>query len=332
MNKTKEEYITIVSSLILIVLFGCSLTVGQYNISLDEILSLILNREVDSLTKSVFFNLRLPRSLMALLAGLGLSLAGAIYQIIFHNPLASPDIIGVSSGANLGAAIFITIFSQQAIPLTLGAFFGGLLAVFSVLLLVRGAKRTSTSTYVLAGIVISSAAKTGIMILKYFSDSESKLAAIEYWTMGSFAAITAKKLLFVLPSFLIGTLGLLMLRRQIQMLSLSDDEARSLGVDLRLIRFIILVLSTMLVASIVSVTGLISFIGLIAPHISFLLLKRKNNSYLLLSMIIGGILMVSSDMLCRTVTTSELPISILTTIMGLPIIVYLMLKSNGMNK
>ncbi len=329
MDKKKTQFVILISLIFLFVLTVVSLAIGQYQISTREIFSLIFTNNVKPLTKSVFLNLRLPRVLMALISGAGLSLAGAIYQTIFHNQLASPDIIGVSSGANLGAAVFITILSSSIIPTALGAFIGALLSVLLVLLLVKGTRESNTSTYVLAGIVISSAAKTGIMLLKYFADSESELAAIEYWTMGSLSSITATKLLYIAPFSIISIVILLIFNRQIQLLSLSDDEALSLGVNLKVIRMIILFVSTLLVSSIVSITGLISFIGLISPHIAYLVLKRKNKSYLVLSMITGALLLVLSDILARTISSSEIPISILTTIMGLPVLIALMLRKKG---
>ncbi len=322
----RERFVLSVAFVILLVLFLLSLAIGQYRISIEEIISIFLGKDIPMLTKKVFLGLRLPRSLMAVLAGVGLALSGAVYQTIFHNQLASPDIIGVSSGANFGAALFITILSSSLLPVAAGAFVGALMSVLLVLLLVRGTGRRDTSTYVLAGIVISAAAKTGIMLLKYFADSESQLAAIEYWTMGSLASMTSAKVLATLPFCLIGIVGLLLFRRQIQILSIGDDEARSLGVNLRFIRICILLLSTLLVSAIVSVTGLIAFVGLISPHIAYLILKRKRSSYFVLSMETGAILMVFSDILARTISTSELPISIPTTIIGLPVLISLMLR------
>ena len=194
---------------ILIVTMLCSFCVGKYPISLLEIKKLICGGEVADMTRKVFYTLRVPRTCMAILSGAGLGLAGAVYQIIFKNPLASPDIIGISSGANLGAAVAIVTVGGSMIGVASGAFIGGLLAVLMVVLLVRATRSTSTSTYVLAGIIIAAVAKAFIMLLKYYADSESQLAAIEYWTMGSLASVTAAKVLSVLPFWLIGFAGLL---------------------------------------------------------------------------------------------------------------------------
>lgn len=324
---TKEDWRTF--GLVGAVLLGaaaCSLCVGKYPISLGEIGVLLTGGPVKELTRRVFFTLRLPRTVMAILSGAGLGLAGTVYQIIFKNPLASPDIIGISSGANLGAAVAIVTLSGTMASVAAGAFAGGLLAVALVMLLVRTTRSNSTSTYVLAGIILSAAAKAFIMLLKYYADSESQLAAIEYWTMGSLSAVTADKVLAVLPFWLTGFAGLLLLRRQVGLLSLNEEECRALGVRLGLVRRLVLALSTLLVASVICVTGLISFAGLIAPHIARMILRRQNARTMVLSALVGGAVLLIADILARTLYASELPISILTTVIGVPVLVACMCR------
>ena len=301
--------------------FIASICIGNYPISIREIISILTGGEVSVMTRKVFFTLRLPRTCMGVMAGAGLGVAGSVYQMIFRNPLASPDIIGVSSGANLGAAIAIGVGG-----IALGAFAGGLLAVAFVVLLVRATRANTTATYVLAGIVISAVAKSVIMLLKYYADSESNLAAIEYWTMGSFAGVTASKVLSILPFWLIGFVGLFLLHRQVGLLSLNEEECRTLGVRLYRVRLTVLTLSTLLVASIVSITGLISFIGLIAPHIARMMIKRENTDTMVLSAMVGAAVMLVADIFARSLYAGGLPISILTTIIGVPVLVYFMCK------
>ncbi len=302
----------------------CSFCVGKYPISLREIGRLLTGGPVSAMTGKVFYTLRVSRTCMALLGGAGLGLAGAVYQIIFKNPLASPDIIGISSGANLGAAVVIVTVSGTMYSVAAGAFIGGLLAVVSVVLLVQATGSRSTSTYVLAGIIIAAVAKALIMLLKYCADSESKMAAIEYWTMGTLSAVTGSKVLAILPFWLAGFLGLFLLQRQIQLLSLNEDECQSLGVRLRPIRWVVLALSTLLVASVISVTGLISFTGLISPHIARLMIKRQNAQTMALSAMVGGAVLLISDILARALYAAELPISILTTVIGVPVLIWFM--------
>ena len=306
-----------------------SFCVGKYPISLGEIRTLVTGGEVKEMTSKVFFTLRVPRTIMALLGGMGLGLAGGVYQNIFKNPLASPDIIGISSGANMGAAIAIVSVSGTMVSIAVGAFAGGLAAVMLVMALVQATKSNATSTYVLAGIIISAMANTVIMLLKYYADSESELAAIEYWTMGSLASITASKVWAVLPFWVIGFGGLLLLHRQIGLLSLNEEECRALGVRLSAVRITVLLLSTLLVSSVICVTGLISFAGLIAPHIARMMIRRQNSQTLVLSALVGGGVLLIADILARTLYAAELPISILTTVIGVPILLWFMCKRRG---
>lgn len=300
-----------------------SICVGKYSITVDDIRAIFAGKEVDDMTRRVFLTLRLPRTIMAIIAGVGLGVAGSVYQIIFKNPLASPDIIGIAGGANLGAAIAIVSVSTSGMfAIASRAFWGGLAAVVCVMLLVKATRSRSTSTYVLAGIVINAISKAVIMALKYFADPENELAAMEYWEMGTFGNTTLSKLLSILPMFLIGLIGILLLRRQIELMSLSDNECRALGVRLKPVRAAVLALSTLMVGSIISVTGLISFAGLIAPHTARLMLRRNNSTTIIMSGMVGAFVVLTADILARVLYSAELPISILTTVIGVPILVY----------
>ena len=300
-----------------------SVCVGKYSITTADIRAILMGGQVDEMTRNVFITLRLPRTVMAVIAGIGLGMAGSVYQIIFKNPLASPDIIGIAGGANLGAAIaIVSVSTSGMIAIAAGAFWGGLIAVVCVMLLVRATRATSTSTYVLAGIVINAISKAVIMALKYFADPENELAAMEYWEMGTFGNTTLSKLLSILPMFLIGLAGILLLRRQIELMSLSDNECRALGVRLRPVRAAVLALSTLMVGSIISVTGLISFAGLIAPHTARLMLRRNNSTTIIMSGLVGSFVVLAADIIARILYSAELPISILTTVIGVPILVY----------
>ncbi len=213
---------------------------------------------------------------MGLISGLSLGVAGGVYQTIFRNPLASPDLTGVASGASLGAACVIVLGAGGSGEIMAGAFTMGMLALGLVLLLVGAARLERTGSYILAGVVVSALAEAGLMALKVMADPERELAALEVWTMGSLASITASKV--VLPAIVVAVcLGLLLLfRREVLMLSLGEEgAARSMGLDPVLWRAVLLGITTLMVAAVVSVTGVISFVGLIAPHIAFLLLGRR---------------------------------------------------------
>lgn len=327
MKKEKAgRAIFLITGVILIFIIGISFSVGKYELSIREIIRLLCGQQVEGMGAQVLFTLRIPRTFMAVLGGAGLGLAGFAYQSVFKNPLASPDIIGIASGANLGAAVVIVAMGTAVVNVAVGAFVGGLVAVMFVMLVAQATHSNMTSTYVLSGIIISSIAQAVIMLLKYCADSESELASIEYWTMGSLSAVTAGKVMAVLPFWLVGFAGVILLRRQIELLSLNEEECRALGVRLGSIRRCVLILSTLLVASIICVTGLISFIGLIAPHIARLLLKRQNSVTMFLSALVGAVVLLTADILARLLPASELPVSILTTIIGVPILVWFMCK------
>lgn len=309
-----------------------SLGVGKFPIAPSDLPALFRNDPaISELARRVFFTLRLPRTVMTILSGVAMGMAGAVYQLIFKNPLASPDIIGVAGGANLGAAIAIVTGSASGmLSIAMGAFWGGLAAVFFVMLLIRATGARQTATYVLAGIVINAVARSLIMTLKYFADPENELAAMEYWEMGTFGNVTQSKVLAILPLFLIGITGIFLLRRQIEMLSLGDQEAKALGVRLQPVRAAILLLSTLLVTSVISVTGLISFAGLIAPHTARMMLQRNDAVTLLMSGFVGALIVLVADILARSLYSTELPISILTSVIGVPMLVYLLRRRRGM--
>ena len=317
-NRTKKIYI--ISLFLLIIFLTVSLCTGRYPMTIQEIGHILLGRGTDETAKSVFFTLRLPRTVMAFIAGAGLSMAGSIYQDIFRNPLAAPDLIGVTSGAGAGAAFAIVCFGQNA-----GAAVG-LIAVGAAVALAGMSRQKAVSDFVLAGIAIRALADSFIMAMKYLADPERQLASIEYWTMGSLSSITAEKLMTAVPAVLIGFICLMFFRWQIQMLSLADDEAAMLGVSVRTARIIILILTTLMVAGIVSVTGAISFVGLVAPHIARMILKENGFSAGILSGITGSIIILAADCLARSAGGSEIPISILTSLLGVPMMTWLLMR------
>ena len=311
-NRTKKLYI--ISLFLLIIFLTVSLCTGRYPMTIQEIGHILSGRGTDETAKSVFFTLRLPRTVMA------------IYQDIFRNPLASPDLIGVTSGAGAGAAFAIVCFGQNAGAAVGSAFAGGLIAVGAAVALAGMSRQKAVSDFVLAGIAIRALADSFIMAMKYLADPERQLASIEYWTMGSLSSITAEKLMTAVPAVLIGFICLMFFRWQIQMLSLADDEAAMLGVSVRTARIIILLLTPLMVAGIVSVTGAISFVGLVAPHIARMILKENGFSAGILSGITGSIIILAADCLARSAGGSEIPISILTSLLGVPMMIWLLMR------
>ena len=299
-----------------------SVITGQYPLTLKSLLS------GDTMSIMVFKRLRLPRALMGVIGGFGLSISGYIYQLIFKNPLASPDIVGVSSGASAGAALAIVAVSASVPVISISAFIGAVTALIITLLTAYLVPGRNSYTIVLAGIAIHSVAQTILMFLKLAADPEKQLASIEYWIMGSLNGISRDSLAIPFLTTLAGFIIMAMLYRQVLILSTSEEEAVSLGVNVAILRFIILMLATLIVSSIICVTGLISFIGLIAPHIARLLTKRNDIFTYITSGFTGAILLTLADILARSVSPSELPVSIFTSLLGAPLLIILLIRAN----
>lgn len=320
--RNKIILLTAIQVLLLLAVLVWSVITGQYPLTLKGLLS------GDTMSIMVFKRLRLPRALMGVIGGFGLSISGYIYQLIFKNPLASPDIVGVSSGASAGAALAIVAVSASVPVISISAFIGAVTALIITLLTAYLVPGRNSYTIVLAGIAIHSVAQTILMFLKLAADPEKQLASIEYWIMGSLNGISRDSLAIPFLTTLAGFIIMAMLYRQVLILSTSEEEAVSLGVNVTILRFIILMLATLVVSSIICVTGLISFIGLIAPHIARLLTKRNDIFTYITSGLTGAILLTLADILARSVSSSELPVSIFTSLLGAPLLIILLIRAN----
>ena len=303
----------------MIALAVASLFVGKYPLAIDGLLA------GDEMQWRVFVTLRCSRAIVGVVGGFALGVAGFIYQTVFRNPLASPDIIGVSSGASAGAAAGI-LFLSGAAAVTLCAFGGALLAVALALALSSLDRSGKNSTIVLSGIAVHSLAQTVLMCLKLTADPERELASIEYWIMGSLNGISIYSIGVNLILCIVCIAGLFLLHRQVILLSTEEAEARMLGVNVSKLRLIILLLATLVVSSVVSLTGLISFVGLLAPHGARMITKDNRIGTMLLSGLLGGILLCGADMLARSAAATELPVSIFTSLLGVPFLVFLIVR------
>ena len=317
-QKITKIYIIVIT--IFIAIFFLSLMVGKYPLSFTKILA------GDEASVRVFLTLRLPRTLMGIIGGLGIGIAGMIYQTVFHNPLASPDIIGVSSGASAGAAFAIIFLANTPIAVTSLAFVGSLLAILLSLGIASLARGSGNISIVLSGLSVHALAQTILMILKTVADPDKELASIEYWIMGSLNAITLQKIPVALVVTIVCVLILIVLYRQVLLLSVDEGEAKLLGVSVVRMRLVILLLATLVVASIVSVTGIITFVGLLAPHIARMLTGDNRLHTLWLSGILGSCLLCLADIFARSLAESELPVSVFTSLLGAPFLVFLLLK------
>jgi iron complex transport system permease protein len=244
---------------------------------------------------------------------------------VFRNPLASPDIIGVSSGASAGAAAGI-LFLSGTTAVTTSAFAGALAAVVLALGLSALDRSGKNSTIVLAGIAVHSLAQTALMCLKLTADPERELASIEYWIMGGLSSVSLYDIGGNPVLCVLCIAVLFLLHRQIILLSAEEGEARMLGVSVGILRLIVLLTATLMVSAVVSITGLISFVGLLAPHGARMLNKNNRIGTMFLSGAVGGILLCGADLLARSVAASELPVSIFTSLLGAPFLIFLILR------
>lgn len=310
------------------------LSMGRMDIKISEIIlffkNLIGGGQVDPLMESLIINIRLPRVLTALIVGGGLTAAGIAFQALFSNPLATPDILGVTSAASLGAVLGI-ILSLGTMGIQVIAMVFGLLSILITINLVKR-DETSMIMLVLAGIIVSSLANALASLLKYTADPMDKLPQITYWLMGSFGRTSYKNLALAGPLILISIFVIYKMRWSLNLLSLSEDEARSLGINIKKTRLIFILAATLITASSVSVCGQIGWIGLIIPHLVRLMVGSNNLYTLPLGISFGAGFMILIEALSRTVSVIELPISILTAIIGAPIFIILMRRSGGIFK
>lgn len=326
-EKGREQLVLGAAILLTASLALLSVRVGSYPLSTGQILDILSGGLAGTTPAHVLWSLRLPRVGMGLLAGWALGMAGGVYQTVFRNPLASPDLTGVASGASFGAAWAIVLGAGTSFQIMGGAFVMGSLSLLLVLALVRWAGMERTGAYILAGVIVSSAADAGLMVLKTIADPEGELAAIEFWTMGSLSAMTGDKLQGAAPAILVPLTPLLLFRRQALTLSLGEEGARALGLEPRRWRGLLLGLTTLMVAAVASVAGVIAFLGLIAPHIAFLLLGRRGGPYLPLCALMGGAILLAADLLARGFSQgTELPLSIWTVLFGAPVLTALLLR------
>ena len=318
-SRRTEHRLCAVFACLLLVLAAGSLFIGKYPLSLAAL------RSGDDLQWRVFRTLRLARVATGVAGGFALGAAGFVYQTVFRNPLASPDIIGVASGASAGAAAGI-LFLGTAAGITACSFCGALLAVGAALALSCVDRTGKKSTIVLAGIAVHALAQTVLMALKLTADPERELASIEYWIMGSLNGISVYSIGGNMLLCALCLTVLFLLHRQVILLSAEEGEARMLGVNVGRLRLVVLLIATLVVSGVVSLTGLISFVGLLAPHCARLLTKDNRMGTMLLSGLLGGSLLCMADILARSAGATELPVSIFTSLLGAPFLIFLILR------
>lgn len=279
----------------------------------------------------VVINIRLLRIIAAAMVGGALSIAGATYQGLFRNPIVSPDLLGASSGAGFGAAIAL-VFSFNMFWVSIISFVTGMGAVFLAYVISTIISRRNNNdllTLVLTGMVVASLFTAFTSLIKLVADPDSKLPAITYWLMGGLSTIVPQNLFMLLVSLLIGTIPLFLFSWRINLMSFDDEEAKSMGLDVKKYRVVFIVCATLLTTASVAVSGVIGWVGLIIPHISRMLVGPNYKKLMPASLILGATFLILVDDVTRCAFLSEIPLGIITSIIGAPFFILLMLKRRG---
>ena len=317
-----------------VVAFFASICMGRYDITVAEVIKSILQALTGrdyGLTMQTFVlvtQVRIPRTVQGLLVGACLSASGACFQSIFRNPLVSSGMLGVSSGAGFGAALSIILFGTSLFAGGFSFVFG-MLAVMLSYLVGRIAGGNSTITLVLGGTIIQSIFQAMLSLLKYVADTETELPAITYWLMGSFASTKTSDLTLAFIPMLLGIFGMVLFRNRLNVLSMGDREARALGIDVSKNKLAVISFASLATAGAVSVSGIIGWVGLVIPHICRMIFGNDNKDLIPASICVGSTFMVMVDVICRTLTGGEIPLGIVTAIVGGPFFIYLLRKTKG---
>lgn len=314
---------TVILCLLLLLLIVFSLCIGRYPLTPAEIVAILTGNPPSAMAQTVLLSVRIPRILLVVVSGGALSLAGLVFQSLFQNPLASPDVLGVSSGCSVGAALAI-LAGGNGLAMQLAPFSAGLLTVLLTAALARLMRGSRLFNLLIAGVVVSSLASAAIMALKTVADPNRQLPAIDFWMMGGFHNAGWEQVTVLLPLIAAPSLLLILLRWRLKILTLGEEEARALGVRTSLVRGLAVMAATLLVSTVVSAAGVVSWIGLIAPHAIRLYAGEDSAKTLPLSMVGGGILLLFADTLSRSLFPSELPVSILTSAIGAVFLVVLL--------
>lgn len=337
MSARGKRYPVTIALLLILTLAGAgfALTCGSFPVPLPDAIAALKawvtgTTPPDNTIYSIVTNVRLPRIILALLAGAGLAVAGAGFQAIFANPLATPDTLGVATGAAFGAVLGILLglgpTAVQALSLC-----AGLAAVALVFIVSRHRGRTSVLMLILSGLVIAALFSALISLVKYVADPQDVLPSITFWMMGSFTGATMAGLAGGAPFIIAGSAILWLLRWKMNVLALPEEEARSLGVPVGMLRAAVIIASTMVTASVVSMCGLIGWVGLLIPHCARLLFGADNDRVIPSSLVIGALFVLAADTVARSSGEMEIPVAILTAIIGAPLFILLLRRTGVVN-
>ncbi len=332
MKNNKLLYIIIfLSPLILIFL---TLFNGRYPVPMDKMINIlalpfIKNSTIQDTYYTVIWDIRMPRAILSAFVGASLAVSGAAFQGLFRNPLVNSGMLGVSSGSGFGAALAILLFTRSSFYVYIFALFFGGAAVFLSYTIGKIYNTTHTVMLVLGGTVVSSIFSALISLIKYVADPLDKLPAITFWLMGSFASSNIKDVYIGVPPMLFGIIGLHLIRYRINVLSMGDREAHTLGVNANLNKLMAIIFATSSTAGAVCVSGTIGWVGLIIPHVGRMIVGDDNKKLIPISSALGASFLIIIDNISRTLTGGEIPIGILTSLIGGPFFIYILKRTKG---
>lgn len=310
-----------ISLTVLFIVFFAALAIGRYTISLPRFIAVIFDyNNANPVDVSVVMSLRLPRTIIALLVGVALSLSGLIYQETFQNKLVSPDFLGVSTGAGLGASIAI-IIGLTGVMVSLFSFAFGILTMFLTLFVAKTFKNNSPTMLLLSGIIIGGFMSAGISLIKFMADTDKQLGEIVYWLLGTFSKSTMRDVWIILPIVVVCSAILYTIRWRINIIALGRSEAKTIGLNYDFYKNLIIVIATLLTAIAVAYSGIVGWIGLVVPHLVRMIVGRNAKRTVPLTIIFGGIFAIVCDILSRSFTASEIPLSAITGFLGTPIFI-----------
>lgn len=315
-------------------LLYASLLVGRFPVSPGDVAHILmahvlpLARDRAGPVATIVLQIRLPRAIMAMLIGAGLSISGAAYQGMFRNPLVSTDILGVTAASGFGAALAL-LMSRDVLQMQLLSFAFGLVGVALTYLLARVYRSTPALMLVLSGVVVAAFFSALLSGVKYVADPESKLPAITYWLLGSLNAASVRGLEMIALPIVAGSVGLLLMGWRLNVLTMGDEEARSLGLRTEWLKGGVIVCTTLITAAAVSACGMVGWVGLVIPHVGRMLVGPDHRRLLPASLSIGAAYLLVVDDIARTATAGEIPLGILTAVVGAPFFGYLLRKTGG---
>ena len=313
--------VSLTSLAVLVVVFFLALLMGRYSVSPEAFWTVITGGDpANAIDKSVILTLRLPRTIVALLVGVALSLSGLVYQETFQNKLVSPDFLGVSTGAGFGATIAI-VLGCTGLMISFTAFLFGILTMLITVFIAKMFRSQSQTTLLLSGIIVGGFMSAGISFIKFMADTDKQLGEIVYWLLGTFSKATMKDVWILLPVVAVCALVLYLIRWRINIVALGRSEATTLGLNYTFYRGLIIVISTLLTAAAVAYSGIVGWIGLIIPHLVRLLVGRDSKKTIPLTIMFGATFTIVCDIISRSFTASEIPLSAVTGFLGTPIFI-----------